>query len=100
MNTRAQVMGALAQANHVRITRAQIKREIASGELTVAEVLRDVPIELAGMALADLLRARKGLGRYRVVKFCQSIPIPEHRKLGSLAHWQVAAIVRALERRE
>jgi len=91
-------MDALAQANHVRLTRAQIKREIASGELTVAEVLRDPPAETHNMAIADLLRAGKGWGQTRVGKFCRVLAIPESRELERLARWQVAAIVRALER--
>ena len=40
----AQHMRALAQANRVRLARAELKRQVAEGETSVADVVLDVPV--------------------------------------------------------
>ena len=50
-----QHMRALELANRVRLARAELKRRIADGELTAAEVIASCPWEAESMAVADLL---------------------------------------------
>ena len=47
MTPAPQHMRALARANEVRLARAELKRRITHGELTVAEVVLDSPWEAA-----------------------------------------------------
>ena len=49
-----QHMQALARANRVRLARAELKRQVAEGELSVADVVLSCPWEAHSMAIADL----------------------------------------------
>ncbi len=46
---------ALARANAVRYARARIKRQVKSGETTIADLLRDTPPEVNGVKVGELL---------------------------------------------
>lgn len=48
----AQRMLALARANRVRLARAEIKRRVADGETSVAEVVLEDPREAENMTIA------------------------------------------------
>lgn len=80
----SQHMNALARANEVRTARCALKRRIAAGETTVAEVLRDVPWEAKTMPLAELLMAQHRWGVDRTRKLCQRLVLSEFRRVGSL----------------
>ena len=57
-----QHMLALAQANRVRLARAELKRQVAEGEATVAEIVLGRPWETESMSIADLLTPRVPAG--------------------------------------
>ena len=59
-----QHMRALAQANRVRLARAELKRQVAEGEATVAEIVLAGPWEAESMSIADLLMSQHRWGRY------------------------------------
>src|SRR5690349_14428608 len=80
----SQHMDALARANEVRLKRSEIKRKVAEGELTVAEVLADPPAEVETMSISELLRAQHRWGNERTRKLCRALVISELRKVGSL----------------
>src|ERR1044072_6911444 len=56
-----QHMRALAQANRVRLARAELKRQVAEGEASVAGVGLDRPWEGGGKGMADLLVGPRAL---------------------------------------
>ena len=58
-----QHMQALAQANRVRLARAELKRQVAEGEATVAEIVLECPWEAESMTIADLLMSQHRWGR-------------------------------------
>ena len=64
-----QHMRALAQANRVRLARAELKRQVAEGEATVAEIVLACPWEAESMAIADLLVSQHRWGRERCRRF-------------------------------
>ena len=68
-----QHMRALAQANRVRLARAELKRQVAEGEATVAEIVLARPWEAESMAIADLLVSQHRWGRERCRRFLSSI---------------------------
>ena len=70
-----QHMRALEQANRVRLARAELKRQVADGELAAAEVVLDCPWEAESMSIADLLMSQHRWGRTRCRRFLASIPI-------------------------
>jgi hypothetical protein len=83
-----QHMRALAQANRVRLARAELKRQVADGEATVAEIVLDCPWEAESMAIADLLLSQHRWGRTRCRRFLGSIPMNETKTVGSMTERQ------------
>src|SRR3954469_20973155 len=69
-----QHMRALARANRVRLARAELKRQVAEGEVSVAEVVLSVPFEAESMAIGDLLLSQRRWGQTRCRRFLASIP--------------------------
>ena len=83
-----QHMRALEQANRVRLARAELKRQIAEGTRTVADVVADCPWEAESMTIADLLMSQHRWGRTRCRRFLASIPMGETKTIGSMTDRQ------------
>src|SRR3954470_2926620 len=79
-----QHMRALEQANRVRLARAELKRQVAEGEATVAEIVLECPWEAASMTIADLLMSQHRWGRSRCRRFLTSIQMTETKTIGSM----------------
>ena len=88
-----QHMRALAQANRVRLARAELKRQVAEGETTVAQIVTDCPWEAESMAIADLLLSQHRWGRTRCRRFLAAIPLTETKTVGALTERQRRALV-------
>ena len=84
----AQHMRALAQANRVRLARAELKRQVAEGETSVAEVVLECPWEAASMSIAELLMSQHRWGRTRCRRLLASIPMSETKTIGSMTDRQ------------
>lgn len=87
---------ALQRANKVRLARAELKRRIGAGEITVGEVVLGTTWEAASMTVADLLMSQKRWGRTRCRKFLSAIPLSEAKTVGSLTERQRRAVAQAL----
>jgi hypothetical protein len=81
-------MQALEQANRVRLARAELKRLVAEGEATVAEVVLECPWQAESMTIADLLMSQHRWGRSRCRRFLLSIPMTETKTIGSMTDRQ------------
>ena len=57
-------MQALERANAVRLARAELKRRVADGEVTAAEVILGAPWEAESMTIADLLTSQRRWGQH------------------------------------
>ena len=79
---------ALAQANRVRLARAQLKRRIGRGERSAVEVIIGCPWEAETMTVADVLISQRRWGRTRCRKFLASIPMSENKTVGSMTDRQ------------
>src|SRR3954453_15828661 len=79
-----QHMRALSQANRVRLARAELKRQIADGTRTVAEVVTNCPWEAASMSIGDLLMSQHRWGKTRCRRFLAPIPRSEPKTVGPL----------------
>jgi hypothetical protein len=77
-------MQALARANRVRLARAELKRQVAEGEVTVADIVVASPWEAESMTIADLLMSQHRWGRTRCRRFLASIPMLETKTVGSM----------------
>jgi hypothetical protein len=87
-----QHMRALEQANRVRLARADLKRQVADGDLSVAEVVLACPWQAESMRISDLLTSQHRWGRTRCRRFLASIPMPENKTLGSMTERQRRAL--------
>jgi hypothetical protein len=92
-----QHLRALARANEIRLARAALKRSIADGEETAAEVILDCPWESAGMTVADLLMSQRRWGLTRCRKVLFDVQISETKTVGALTERQRRALARRLE---
>jgi hypothetical protein len=84
----AQHMRALAQANRVRLARAELKRQVTEGETSVAHVVLECPWEAESMTISDLLMSQHRWGRTRCRRFLASIPMSETKTIGSMTDRQ------------
>ena len=92
-----QHMRALAEANRVRLARTALKRDINSGGLEAAEVVRGCPWEVTTMTVGELLRSQRRWGRARTRKFLLGLALNENRELGRLTERQRLVLAVALE---
>ena len=93
-----QHLQALERANQVRLARAELKRRVAAGSVTAADIVLACPPEAEGMAICDLLMSQKRWGRTRCRKFLATIPLSENKTIGSLTDRQRNACASALPR--
>jgi hypothetical protein len=91
-----QHMQALAQANRVRLARAELKRQVADGELFVADVVLACPWEAESMAISDLLMSQHRWGRTRCRRFLAAISMSETKTVGSMTDRQRRALAARL----
>lgn len=92
-----QRLKALERANEIRLARADLKRRIAEGEVSVAEVLRDVPSYAASCAVWDLLMSQRRWGTSKCRKFCWRHRINETKPIGALTERQRRLLAEQLE---
>ena len=92
-----QHLRALARANEVRLARAELKRQVADGEISAAHVILDCPWEAASMTVSDLLTSQRRWGSTRCRKLLQSIPMSENKTVGSMTERQRQALACLLE---
>lgn len=91
-----QHMSALAQANRVRLARAELKHQITEGQVTVGIVVLTVPWEVKTMAIMDLLMCQHRWGRTRCRRFLASIPMLETKTIGKMTERQRCEVARRL----
>jgi hypothetical protein len=96
---RTQHLAALEYANQVRVARAELKRQIAAGELSVAAVVQSCPWQAASMPVGSLLKAQRRWGSARCRRFLVALDLSEKREVGALTERQRAALVSMLEAR-
>ena len=93
---REQHLRALEYANRVRLARARMKRRVAAGELTAAEVVMDCPWQAQSMSISDLLMSQKRWGRTRCRRLLMSLGVPENKQVGTLTDRQRIALAAVL----
>lgn len=79
---------ALERANAVRLARAELKRQIAQGRLSAAEVILEPPPEAMSWSVGELLMSQRRWGSNRTRKLLWSLQISETRHLGMLTERQ------------
>lgn len=93
-----QRMDALARANHIRSERAQLKRELKAGRVSIADLLVDPPSCIDTAKVFDLLLAVPRYGRVKVNKVLAHCRISPSKTVGGLSERQRAELVTMLRR--
>jgi hypothetical protein len=91
-----QHLRALQHANRVRLARAELKRKIASQDITAAAVVLECPWEATSMEIADVLMAQRRWGRARCRRLLLSLGVPENKQVGTLTTRQRQALAALL----
>src|ERR671938_1994954 len=94
-----QHLRALEYANRVRLARARMKRRVAAGELSAAEVILSCPWQAHSMSVSDLLMSQRRWGRARCRRLLVSLGIPENKQIGTFTERQRSALVAGLTAR-
>ena len=92
-----QRMDALKRANRVRLARAELKRNVASGQVRAAEVILTPPWEASSMPVDELLTSQRRWGTERARRFLASMQIPENKQIGTMTERQRGCVARLLE---
>ncbi len=98
MTPEPQRMRALERANEVRFARSEIKRQIASGRVSAAQVILDCPWEVESWSVGDLLISQRRWGQTRCRKFLVRNEISEVKQIGSLTDRQRRMLASRLSR--
>jgi hypothetical protein len=83
-----QRMQALERANAVRLKRAELKRRIADGQVSAADVIIDLPWEAESWPVGELLTSQRRWGSIRAHKLLAGLHITETRPVGALTKRQ------------
>jgi hypothetical protein len=73
-----------------------MKRRIAAGELSAAEVILSCPWQAHSMSISDLLMSQKRWGRSRCRRLLVSLGVPENKQVGTLTERQRLAVAAVL----
>lgn len=91
-----QHLKALEYANRVRLARAELKRLVASGEMSAAEVIEACPWQAETMSVSDLLMSQRRWGRARCRRVLIALGVPENKRIGTLTDRQRLALAAVL----
>ena len=91
-----QHLKALERANRVRLARAALKRQVAAGERSAAEVIMSSPWEAESMAISELLMSQRRWGRTRCRRILLSLGLPENKQIGTMTERQRTALAAML----
>ncbi len=94
-----QHLRALERANRVRLARADLKRKVAAGDLTAAEVILSSPWQADSMAISELLMSQRRWGRTRCRRLLTALGVPENKRIGTLTQRQRIALAAMLTAR-
>ncbi|HLY48335.1 MAG TPA: hypothetical protein VKR21_03995 [Solirubrobacteraceae bacterium] len=83
-----QRLRALERANEIRLARAELKRRIAVGDISAAEVILDPPCAAMSWEIGELLMSQRRWGSSRCRKFLLRNHINETKPVGALTERQ------------
>jgi hypothetical protein len=92
-----QRLRALERANQIRLARAALKRNIALGQVSAAEVILSCPDAASSWPIGDLLMSQRRWGSTRCRKFLSRNHIVETKPVGTLTERQRRLLAGSLE---
>jgi hypothetical protein len=95
--TEPQRLRALEQANAIRLARAELKRRIAHGDVSAAEIILECPEAARKWTVSELLMAQRRWGSTRCRKFLERNNVSEIKAIGTLTERQRQMLARELQ---
>jgi hypothetical protein len=92
-----QRLHALARANRIRQVRAVLKRRIAAGQVSAAEVILRHRWEVESMPVAEVLASQRNWGNARCRRFLTAVRLSERKTIGSMTERQRLAVAARLD---
>ena len=93
-----QRIDALSRANEVRALRAQLKRDLKAGRVSIGALLLDPPPYLESAKVFDMLLALPKYGRVKATKILHSCRVSPSKTFGGLSERQRAELAGRLDR--
>jgi hypothetical protein len=93
-----QRMDALERANEIRIKRAQLKRDLKAGRVSIHSLLLNPPEYVETAKVFDMLLAAPKYGRVKVNKVLARCRIAPSKTIGGLSERQRSELVSLLSR--
>ena len=93
-----QRMDALQRANRIRTRRAQLKRDLKAGRVSIQDLLKNPPEYLETAKVFDMLLAVPKYGRVKVNKILVTCRISPSKTIGGLSERQRNELVSLLRR--
>jgi hypothetical protein len=91
-----QRLRALERANEIRLERAALKRRIAAGEVSAAQVILSPPQSAETWSVGDLLMSQRRWGTTRCRRFLARNSITETKHIGTLTERQRNVLAHSL----
>ena len=91
-----QRLRALERANEIRLERAALKRRIAAGEVSAADVILNPPQSAETWSVGDLLISQRRWGTTRCRRFLARNNITETKSIGTLTQRQKNLLAQSL----
>jgi hypothetical protein len=93
-----QRIDALSRANEVRTLRAQLKRDLKAGRVSIGALLLDPPACLEAAKVFDMLLAVPKVGSVKATKILNSCRVSPSKTFGGLSERQRAELAGRLDR--
>jgi hypothetical protein len=93
-----QRMDALQRANEIRTRRAQLKRDLKAGRVSIQKLLAAPPEWVETAKVAEIMLAVPKYGRVKVNKILSTCRISPSKTIGGLSERQRAELVSMLRR--
>lgn len=93
-----QRMDALRRANEIRSMRAQLKRDLKDGAVSITEVISNPPDYAQTAKVFDMLMAVPKYGKVKATRFLNHCRISQGKTIGGLSERQRAELVELLGR--
>jgi len=91
-------MDALQRANSIRTARAQLKRDLKAGRMSIHDLLLEPPEFIETAKVFDMLLAVPKYGRVKVNKILQTCRISPSKTIGGLSERQRTELVSMLRK--
>ena len=94
-----QRMEALKRANDIRVKRAQLKKDLKSGAVSIEQILAEPPQYVSTAKVFDMLMAVPKFGRVKAARLLNQCRISQSKTVGGLSERQRAELVNLFNQR-